>query len=67
MLRRQTSETTNSLSVLSESVPSLGFFLAVASRVLETLGFEGESQLILVRLCVPRARFVSHPALGPLG
>ena len=45
-LRRPTSETTNSLSVSSESVPSLGFLLVVASRVLETLGFEGESQLI---------------------
>ena len=45
-LRRQTSETTNSLSVSEESVPSLEFLPAVASRVLETLGFEGESQLV---------------------
>jgi hypothetical protein len=29
-----------------QSVPSLGFILAVVSRVLETLGIEGESQPI---------------------
>ena len=45
-LRRQTSETTNSLSVSSESVPSLGFLLVVVRWVLETFGFEGESQPI---------------------
>jgi hypothetical protein len=44
--RRPTSETTNSLSV-SDQVRSIsGDFSGGGRRVLETLGFESESQLI---------------------
>jgi hypothetical protein len=44
--RRQLSETINSLSVSGHPFHPLGFILAVVSRVLETLGFESESQPI---------------------
>jgi hypothetical protein len=46
VLRRQSSETTNSLSVLIESASMLGIFSGGGRRVLETLWFESESQLI---------------------
>jgi hypothetical protein len=45
-LRRPIFETTNSLSVSGNPFHLRGCFLAVASRVLEILGIEGESQLI---------------------
>jgi hypothetical protein len=43
-----------------------GSILVVASRVLETLGFESESQLISWALRASGTR-ASHPTLGALG
>ena len=42
--RRRTSETTSSLSASRRALSIAGSFWVVASRVLETLGFEGEYQ-----------------------
>jgi hypothetical protein len=44
--RRPTSETTNSLSVSDQVRSTSGNFSGGGRRVLETLGFESESQLI---------------------
>ena len=46
VLRRPTSETTNSLSVSDRVRSILGIFSGGGRRVLETLWFESESQLI---------------------
>jgi hypothetical protein len=46
VLRRPTSETTNSLSVSDRIRSILGIFSGGGRGVLETLGFESESQLI---------------------
>jgi hypothetical protein len=46
VLRRSTSETTNSLSVSDRVRSILEIFSGGGRRVLETLGFESESQLI---------------------
>jgi len=46
VLRRPTSETTSSLSVSDRVAPSLGDFSGGGRRVLETLWFESESQLV---------------------
>ena len=45
-LRRQLFETTNSLNVSGNPFHPLELLLVVVSRVLETLGFEGECQLV---------------------
>jgi hypothetical protein len=45
VLRRPTSETTNSLSVFDQIRSMLGIFSGGGRRVLETLWFESESQL----------------------
>ena len=65
-LRRQISETTNSLSV-SDRVRSIpGIFSGGGRQVLETLWFESESQLSkLGAACF--GHLVSQPTLGPLG
>ena len=60
MLRRQSSETTNSLSVSDRVRSILGIFSSGGRGVLETLWFESESQLCFGHL-------VSHPTLDPLG
>ena len=46
VLRRPTSETTNSLSVSDRVRSILGIFSSGGRRVLEALWFESESQLI---------------------
>src|SRR5229473_8655223 len=65
VLRRPTSETTNSLSVSDRVRSILGIFSGGGRRVLETLGFE-RSLSRLVRRCVPRAPSLTT-TLGPLG
>ena len=65
MLRRQSSETTNSLSVSTEFAPSWGSSLAVACGFSRHSGSRASLSLS-VRRCVPRAS-VSLGTLGPLG
>src|SRR5215470_4547715 len=51
VLRRPTSETTNSLSVFDRVRSILGIFSSGGRRVLETLWFESESQLVSWARC----------------
>jgi len=66
VLRRQSSETTNSLSVLIESAPSWGSSLAMAVGFSRHPGSR-ESLRPFVRRCVALGQAVSHRTLGPLG
>jgi hypothetical protein len=66
VLRRQSPETTNSLSVSDRVRSMLGMSSSAGRRVLETLWFESESQKCPSgAVCL--GHLVSSNTLGPLG